>query len=308
LTEQLGKAAARGLLAGLAPFDDAAVVPLSAESALVTSVDFFPPLVDEPRDYGRIAAANALSDIYAMGGEPAYALAISGFPGCVAAADILAVNQGATEVLADCGAHIIGGHSIRCQEPVFGLSVFGFVHPDQVWRKAGAVPGDVLVLSKPVGTGVLLSEHAPAGVASATASMVRTNKEAAEALRVLAVGPSAVTDITGFGLIGHAHEMAVQSGVSLVIDAARIPTLPGALTAAAHHGTSADATLRHRYAPALPAGLDPALQQLLFDPQTSGGLLAAVAENMLAPVLDIGFTVLGHVEVATQHPVSVVIG
>ena len=154
------------VLAGLAPCDDAAVYQLDAERALVATVDFFPPLVDDPEDYGAIAAANAVSDIYAMGGEVAFALVVCGFPARVPESIVAAATTAAAEVVGGCGGQVLGGHSIRCAEPVFGLCVLGFVHPNRLWRKSGARPGDVLVLSKPVGTGVLLSEHSPQGVAN----------------------------------------------------------------------------------------------------------------------------------------------
>ena len=284
------------ILAGLKPFDDAAVYRLDNERALVASVDFFPPLVDDPNDYGRIAAANAVSDIYAMGADVAFALTIAGFPGEVDSDDILAINQAASDLIRSCGGQILGGHSIRCREPVFGLCVMGFVHPDEVWFKSGAKPGDVLMLSKPLGTGVLLSEHRADGVKTATASMRTSNRSAANALRSCALAPSAVTDITGYGLLGHSAEVAERSNVTLTVDAHSVPLLTGALRAArAGARTSADLALRRTSTAILAADIEPALQQLLFDPQTSGGLLAAVNESEVDQLTLAGFERIGQV-------------
>ncbi|MFO0451811.1 MAG: selenide, water dikinase SelD [Pseudomonadota bacterium] len=287
-----------GVLVGLEPADDAAVYALDAERALVATVDFFPPIVDDPSDYGAIAAANALSDVYAMGGVPAFALAVSGFPDSVPAEVIESVARAAARVVADCGALVLGGHTIRCREPVFGLCAFGFVDPRRVWRKSGARPGDALVLSKPLGTGILVSSARPAAVGAAVAAMRETNRVAAERLRALAVGPSAVTDVTGFGLAGHAAEMAGLSGVQLRIEAARVPLLEGAL-AAAREGVRTSAHRRPARDAAAPvvvgAAVEPALHALLHDPQTSGGLLAAVPPGAVEALLDAGFVAIGEV-------------
>ena len=278
------------VIAGLSPFDDAAVYKLDDERALVATVDFFPPLLDEPSDYGRVAAANAVSDIYAMGADVTFALAISGFPDDIGTDDIAAINLAAAEIVRDSGGHCLGGHSIRCREPIFGLCVIGFVHPGRVWRKSGANAGDVLMLSKPIGTGVLLSEHSPGGVATATHSMSATNRHAAAALKACSRAPSAVTDVTGYGLLGHASEVAERSQVAMVIDAARVPLLPGARDASLRGvGTGNDAALAARFAGELPSDLEDELRRLLFDPQTSGGLLAAVDPSDVAALAGQGF-------------------
>ncbi len=286
------------LLVGLAPADDAAVWQLDDERALVATVDFFPPLVDDPADYGAVAAANAISDVYAMGGEPAFALAISGFPDDVPPATIETVARAAAAVVAESGGVVIGGHSIRCREPVFGLCALGFVHPQRIWRKGGARPGDVLVLSKPLGTGVLVSSRRADAARTAIASMRTTNRRAAAALRAARRPPSAVTDVTGFGLAGHAAEMAAASGVELRIDAARVPLLDHAreiasagVRTSAHRRATREAAAPVRFAERVPEEL----QALARDPQTSGGLLAAVAPEDVAGLAGAGFVAIGEV-------------
>lgn len=297
LTDMVSGVTGEEVIAGLAPFDDAAVYRLDDDRAMVATVDFFPPLLDDPAAYGRVAAANAVSDIYAMGAEVTFALAISGFPDVVSDEDIATVNRAAAELIQECGAHCLGGHSVRCREPVFGLCVLGLVHPDRVWRKSGAQVGDVLMLSKPLGTGALLSEHDPAGVAIATQSMSTTNRAAAIALKACGRAPSAVTDVTGYGLLGHASEVAERSDVTLVIDADRVPFLPGAPAAsAAGAATSNDAALAARFSGELRADIDPGARRLLFDPQTSGGLLAAVAPDDVPALLRQGFVDVGRVD------------
>jgi selenide,water dikinase len=293
------RAADAALLVGLAPPDDAAVYALDAERALVATVDFFPPIVDDPATYGAIAAANAVSDVYAMGGSVALALAICGFPESVPPAVVASVNRAAADVVAACGGSLAGGHSIRCEEPVFGLCVLGFVHPARIWRKSGARAGDALVLSKPLGTGVLVSSGEPEALQAAVASMRATNEQAARALQALPEGPHAVTDVSGYGLLGHAREMAAQSSRVLRLEAAQVPLLDGALRLA-RRGVR---TSMHRRGNAihgaaalqLPASLDPALLALLQDPQTSGGLLAAVAPGDVAALQRAGFERIGSV-------------
>ncbi len=286
------------VLVGLAPFDDAAVYALDANRALIATVDFFPPLVDAPRDYGAIAAANAVSDVYAMGGEVAFALAVSGFPAEVPQEVIADVTAGAVGVLADCGAQLLGGHSVRCAEPVFGLAVMGFVHPARIWRKSGACAGDVLMLSKAIGSGLLLSSEQHDAVATATAAMCQTNRAAAQSLRDLPVAPHAVTDVSGYGLLGHAREIAERSSVAISIDVQAVPLLPGALDAA----TRGVRTSSHRHAALHPQPhlrgqekIDPPLLALLQDPQTSGGLLAAVPPEHATQLAASGYVAVGTV-------------
>ena len=297
LTDLVAEATGDEVIAGLAPYDDAAVYQLDDERALVATVDFFPPLLDDPSDYGRIAAANAVSDIYAMGGEVTFALAISGFPEEVSAEDVAAVNRAAADVVRECGGFCLGGHSIRCREPIFGLCVVGTVHPGEVWQKSGAQVGDILVLSKPIGTGVLLSEHSAAGVKTATETMCETNRRAAAALKACLRPPSAVTDVTGYGLLGHATEIAERSKKVLAIDAGSVPMLPGARRASLRGiGTSNEAALSARFGVERLAEIEVGVRRLLVDPQTSGGLLAAVTPKAVVDLEDHGFVAIGEVQ------------
>ncbi len=263
--------------------DDAGVYALDETRALVQTVDFFTPIVDDPFVYGQIAAANALSDVYAMGGRPLTALAIAAFPKDAERSILATIFKGGLERLNAAGVALLGGHTVQDTEIKFGYAVTGMVARDAVWSNAGARPDDVLLLTKPLGTGVISTalkfERAPAdAVAAAIASMTMLNRAAGEALQSLAAGSvHACTDVTGFGLIGHASEMAIASGCTLEIRAASVPLLPGALelvpgnvpgggrTNAQHFGTGVDL-----------ADVEPDLVQLLFDPQTSGGLLVAV--------------------------------
>src|SRR5581483_5786630 len=214
-------AEAEDLLVGLSPADDAAVYRLDDETALVFTLDFFPPLVDDPAAFGTIAATNALNDVFAMGGRPLLALSIAEFPEELPKATVAAI--------------LAGGHTIRDREPKYGLAVVGTVHPDGVWPKSGAQAGDTLFLTKPLGTGLVLHGAArglasPDVVDAAVDWMTTLNRDWADVLR--AFRPNAVTDVTGFGLLGHAHEMAERSGVRLALEAAEWPTLDGALDVA----------------------------------------------------------------------------
>ena len=286
------------LLVGLAPFDDAAVYRLSDDSALVSTTDFFPPLVDDPADFGAIAAANACSDVFAMGGRVILALNISAFPERLPVEAVAAILGAAADVVAAAGGVVAGGHTIRSEEPIYGLAVQGLVHPDRVWTKAGARPGDVLLLSKPLGTGILLAGGDPDDKAMAIVNMRRLNREAAEALSALAEPPHAVTDVTGFGLFGHAWEMAERSGARLEVDAASLPLYPGALSTAERGvRTGGDARNRaHLEGRVTVEGTaaSPAVEALCYDPQTSGGLLAAMPPSMAS---DPGLAAAGFVPV-----------
>ena len=305
-------ATARGdasLLVGLAPFDDAAVYRLSDDTALVSTTDFFPPLVDDPADFGAVAAANACSDVFAMGGRVVLALNISAFPERLPVDAVAAILAAAADVVAEAGGTVAGGHTIRSDEPIFGLAVQGLVHPDRVWTKAGARPGDVLLLSKPLGTGILLAGGDPDDKAMAVASMRRLNREAAEALSALAQPPHAVTDVTGFGLLGHSWEVAERSGVRLELDARSLPLYPGAL-ATADRGvrTGGDARNRSHLEGRVSVGAVPAaLDALAYDPQTSGGLLAAVDPSAADDpgLASAGFVPIGRV---AEGPASVQLG
>src|SRR5205085_6899757 len=214
---------AENLPAALAPADDAAVYRLDDERALIFTLDFFPPVVDDPADYGAIAAANALNDVFAMGGSPLLALSIAAFPEELPTAVLGEVFAAAAEQVRAAGAILAGGHTIRDLEPKYGLAVVGTVHPGGIWPKSGAQPGDALFLTKPLGTGLVLA--AKGDVSAAVEQMTTLNAAAADVLRPFA--PNAVTDVTGFGLFGHAHEMAERSGVRIVLD--DVPPLAGAL-------------------------------------------------------------------------------
>lgn len=269
------------LLIGLDISDDAAVYQIDATTALVQTVDFFPPIVDDAYTYGAIAAANALSDIYAMGGRPILALAIAAFPDDLPAEVIQAILQGGADKVAEAGAVVAGGHTVVDKEPKYGLCVTGLIAPDKATAKANAQPGDVLLLTKPLGTGVITTaikrgqgrrEHLDATVAS----MLRLNKVAAEIAQTVDV--HGATDITGFGLLGHAAELARNSGVGLRIDAEALPLLPGALHYAADNICPGGLFRNQEYVAQngyvrYSATLDPGRKLLLFDPQTSGGLL-----------------------------------
>lgn len=265
--------------------DDAAVYRLSAGLAIIHTVDFFTPVVDEPFLFGQIAAANALSDVYAMGGRPLLALNIACFPGCLDAGVLVEILRGGAEKVKEAGAIIAGGHTVEDDEPKYGLSVLGVAHPDEIITNAGAKEGDLLILTKPVGTGIIATATKAEMVsreafAAAAKCMSALNEKASLAMKE--VGVNACTDITGFGLLGHAAEMARASGVGLVFSLSEIPLLPQVPELAATGMIPAGA-YRNRdflggevsFAPEIP----PAQRIILFDPQTSGGLLIAVKEE-----------------------------
>lgn len=278
------------LLVGLAVPDDAAVYRLSDTQAIISTVDFFPPVVDDPFSFGAIAAANALSDVYAMGGEVLFAVNLAAFPDNLDLSILSEILRGGAETVRAAGAAIAGGHTIKDKEPKYGLAVTGIVHPERIIAKGGALPGDALILTKPLGTGVITTAHKRGLVqethlAAAIASMTRLNREPSAAAQ--AVGVHAMTDVTGYSLLGHGHELAHLSGVDLVLSFGALPWLPGAQMYAEENifpgGTSAN---RESYSPWVT--FDPALseetQMLLFDPQTSGGLLIALSAER-APIL-----------------------
>jgi len=295
------------LLVGLAPSDDAAVYRLDDERALVFTLDFFPPLVDDPALYGRIAATNALNDVFAMGGAPLLALSIAAFPESLSNETIAAIFGAAAEQVVAAGGLLAGGHTLRDEEPKYGLAVVGTVHPEGVWTKSGARPGDALFLTKPLGTGLLLhaareGRRHEEGLAEAYDQMTELSRAAAEALRPFE--PSAVTDVTGFGLLGHAYETAERSEVRVVLDAAALPVLPGALELAREGvRTGGDRRNRDFAEAAVEADTSEELLALAYDPQTAGGLLvslpadkgAVLAASFAARELFIGR--IGRVEV-----------
>lgn len=300
LVRDLVAPADAALLVGLAPFDDAAVYRVSDDTAIVSTTDFFPPLVDDPSDFGAIAAANACSDVFAMGGRVVMALNISAFPERMPVEAIGAILSAAAEVVQRAGGVVAGGHTIRSEEPIFGLAVQGLVHPDRIFTKAGARDGDVLVLSKPLGTGIVLAGADQADQRAAIERMKYLNREASELLQACGEGVHAVTDVTGFGLFGHGWEMAERSEVGLVFQADQIPLYAGAL-AAAERGVRTGGDRRNREHLAgrvhVASDVSDALEALGYDPQTSGGLLASVEPSLADRLASAGFAVIGRVEV-----------
>lgn len=281
----------RELLVGLDAPDDAAVYRLDEHRALIFTADYFPPVVDDPRAYGEIAAANALNDIFAMGGRPALALNLACFPDDMPVAVAREILWGGAEKAREAGAVVAGGHTTRGEEPTYGLAVIGFVDPTQLTRKGGARAGDRLLLSKPLGSGVVTTAGksgvaSPAIMQAACASMSRLNAVAAAA--AAAATARTGTDVTGFGLVGHALEMAEPSGVAVRLYPGRVPLLPGAAECGraghfpggaakneAHFGTRVRAA----------ADLDPVLRRLMFSPETAGGLLVAVTAERVPDFL-----------------------
>lgn len=266
---------------------------LAPDRALVASVDFFTPIVDDAYDFGRIAAANAFSDLYAMGATPLFALNLVGWPRDTLPFELLGeMLRGGADVARDAGAFVLGGHSVDDPEPKYGMVAIGEAHPDRIVTLARAQPDDVLVLTKPIGTGVLATAlkrdlATPEEIAPAVTSMTTLNAGAARAM--LAIGVHAATDVTGFGLLGHLHNMATASGVTAAIDADAVPLLPRA-SELAQRGTVPGGTKRNResiaahvtFAPQVPEPL----RVLLHDAQTSGGLLIAVSASRADALLD----------------------
>jgi selenide,water dikinase len=278
------------LIAGLDRADDAAAYRISDELAILGTLDFFPPLVDDARTFGEIAAANAVSDVFAMGGRVLFALSIAAFPEELPRDVLAAVFEGAASKVREAGGTLAGGHTIRDPEPKYGLAVIGAAHPDRLLRKGGARPGDVLVLTKRLGTGLLVSGHrqgrtADADLTAAIDQMRRLNRAASEVLFQHAI--AGATDVTGFGLLGHGLEMARASGTRFVFDAAALPALTGALDLAADGIETGGAAHNRRFvqpALSLADGVAAAHVALAHDPQTSGGLLAAIPPDRLDAV------------------------
>ncbi|MAT03462.1 MAG: selenide, water dikinase SelD [Acidimicrobiaceae bacterium] len=285
------------LMVGLAPFDDAAIYKVSDDVAMVSTTDFFPPLVDHPADFGAIAAANACSDVFAMGGSVVMAINVAAFPEHFPREAIVAIFEAGARVVAEAGGAVAGGHTIRNPEPIYGLAVQGVVHPDKIFRKAGARAGDVLLLSKPIGTGLTLACGTEADQRVAIDGMTTLNRAAAETLRGLDGAVHAVTDVTGYGLAGHSWEMAERSGVRAVVDTSGLVTYPGALEAA-NDGkrTGGDPRNRDYLEGHLDSTTAAGPEALCFDPQTSGGLLAAVDAAAATELESQGFWRVGTVE------------
>jgi selenide, water dikinase len=278
------------LIAGLEPPDDAAAYRVADDLAILGTLDFFPPLVDDPADFGEIAAANALSDVFAMGGRVLFALSIAAFPENFPRDAMATVFEAAASKVREAGGVLAGGHTIRDPEPKYGLAVIGAGHPDRLFRKGGARPGDVLLLTKRLGTGFLVSGRRSGrtsddDLAGAISQMRTLNRAASEVLARHRI--AGATDVTGFGLLGHGLEMARASGARLVFDAGALPALPGALDLARSGIETGGAAHNRRFtAPALAVGegVAPELVALAHDPQTSGGLLAAIDPDRLAAV------------------------
>ena len=281
MVQQLPTGFDPSLLVGLAPFDDAAVYQLTDDIALVSTTDFFPPLVDDPSDFGAIAAANACSDVFAMGGRVVLAVNIAAFPEELPTDVIAAIFAAASATVLEAGGTIAGGHTIRNPEPIFGLAVQGVVDPKHIFRKSGAQAGDVAILSKPLGTGLVTAAGTESQKKVAIAGMRTLNRAAAEQLREHQDHVHAVTDVTGYGLAGHGWEIAERSGATLVINASALPLYPGALDIAqSGHRTGGDPRNRLYVGNHLTATADDAHVALCMDPQTSGGLLAAVPQDI----------------------------
>ena len=283
------------LLVGLGMPDDAAIYRLNADQAIVETADFFPPVVDDPHTFGAVAAANALSDIYAMGGRPLFAINLAAFPDDLPLQVLGEILRGGAEKVQEAGAVIAGGHTVTDKEPKYGLAVTGLVHPKRIFTKGGARAGDRLVLTKSLGTGVLTTAHkrgevAEADLGAAIASMLHLNRLASEAAQAT-TGVRAITDVTGFGLLGHAHEMAHLAGVRVMLDYAAIPWIADVRRYAAAWvfpgGSERNEAYYARWVSVAP-GLSLADWELrlLHDPQTSGGLLIAVAADHLAELVE----------------------
>jgi len=263
----------------------------------VSTTDFFPPLVDDPADFGAIAAANACSDVFAMGGRVVMAVNVAAFPEHFPRPAIVEIFDAASRVVDRAGGSVAGGHTIRNPEPIFGLAVQGVVHPERIFRKEGARVGDVLVLSKPLGTGICLAGGDADQKRAAIDGMKTLNREASERLQSVA-GVHAVTDVTGYGLAGHGWEMAERAAATFVIDSSILPLYPGVIDAA-RRGVRTGGDARNRTAVGAhvtrAADVDEAYEAIVFDPQTSGGLLAAVDPTAVTALTD-SFTVIGRVE------------
>ena len=302
---------------GFSGSDDAAVYRINNDTAVIQTLDFFTPVVDDPFVFGQIAAANSLSDIYAMGGEPVLALNIVCFPKCLHLDVLKDILLGGADRVKEAGALLVGGHTVQDDEPKYGLSVMGLVHPDRVVTNSGARPGDVLVLTKPLGTGIIntaiKADMADTDVYdSAVETMTALNSDAARAMQQ--VGAKGCTDITGFGLVGHCMEMAEASGVSIRLRKDKIPVLEGARELARMGMVPAGAYSNKSYAGGRVnlKGVETDLEDIIFDPQTSGGLLISLPEDkaelflgFLSPETARGCAVIGEVREREAFAVEV---
>jgi selenide,water dikinase len=306
------------LLVGLGAIDDAAVYQINEQQAIISTADFFPPVVDDPYTFGSIAAANALSDVYAMGGQVLMAINLVAWPTSLATSILSEVLRGGMDIVERAGSVIAGGHSISDDEPKYGLAVTGMVHPEHILTKGGAKPGDILILSKPLGTGLITTAQKQGKVseddmAAAVQSMTTLNRRASELLVQAGSAVHAVTDITGFGLLGHAWEMASQSLTNMRFDCGALPLLPHVCSYAAD-GCIPGGTRRNERALHTHVHFDPILdeiyQAVLFDPQTSGGLFAAIDPalwDMLSWQKEVKFWRIGEVTESVSDQASLVL-
>jgi selenide,water dikinase len=307
------------LLVGLNATDDAAVYRVNDQQAVISTADFFPPVVDDPYTFGAVAAANAMSDVYAMGGQVLMAINLVAWPDNLEPAILSEILRGGADIVAQAGGIIAGGHTVIDKEPKYGLAVTGVVHPQHILTKGGAKPGDLLVLSKPLGTGLITTAHKQdkvkaSDLEAAIASMTRLNRQASQALSRLGSGVHAVTDITGFGLLGHAWEMASQSLAGMRFEFAKLPLLPGALSYVEQGCITGGAHRNETY-------LSPHVhfsdqrnkleREILWDPQTSGGLFAAIDPGLWSELAsltaDVQFWRIGEVTDAVQNEAQVVL-
>jgi len=282
----------KNVLIGTSTADDAAVYKLSSDTALVLTTDFFTPVVDDPYDFGAVAATNALSDVYAMGGRPITALNLVGFPDDTLDASILAeILRGGAEKAKEAGIDLVGGHTIKTDEPIYGLAVTGLVHPDRVVSNAGAKPGDLLVLTKPLGIGILTTaakqnKDTLGAIGTAITLMSTLNRGACEAM--LAAGVNAATDVTGFGLLGHLRNVVAASRCAATVWLDEVPVVPAAWTYVREGVAPGGTHANHRYLNdhvTYGHGLDKPCELVLCDAQTSGGLLIAVAPERVERLL-----------------------
>ncbi len=272
------------LLVGLQNIDDAAVYRVNEQQAIISTADFFPPVVDDPYIFGTIAAANAVSDVYAMGGQVLMAINLVAWPGDLDTGLLSEILRGGRDIVAQAGGAVAGGHTVIDSEPKYGLAVTGIVHPEHILTKGGAQPGDLLILSKPLGTGIITTAHKRDIVTdddfqAALQSMQRLNRRASEVLVQAGSGVHAVTDITGFGILGHSWEMAVQSRTGMRFDFAQLPLLPGIRHYIEQDSITGGARRNETYLTShvrIHERLSPIEREILWDPQTSGGLFAAI--------------------------------
>ena len=309
------------LLVGFESSDDAGIFRISTDQALVQTVDFFTPMVDDPYTYGRIAATNALSDVYAMGGRPLTALTLVCFPQDGDKEILEEILRGGLSVMEDAGCIVVGGHSVRDAEMKFGYAVTGTIHPDRILTNAGAKTGDALVFAKALGTGVITTalkqgKAEDAWVDAAVASMTKLNRRAAEVITRDEFDVHGATDVTGFGFIGHARELAFGSGVQLQVDTKAICVLPGALDAVRMGCIPGGLLANREFAECVveeepEAAVDGDVRTLLFDPQTAGGLLVSVAAEqagqMVEQLQDAGYTEARQIGYVTEGKPKIVL-